>query len=411
MSMKRTVLAVLLLVAGAAAQWVPIGPWGGNVQGIAVDPRNPVTLYVGTHEAVARPLSFRSDDGGATWHSAGRVEVHGIHRVVVDPHRDGTVYACTRDGDLCRTTDGGTTWSPVVMPGRARQFAPDPFEPGRVLAAGFVETPGRQPAFFESTDHGSTWTPSLVDSGPGLAACCAVAPSVPGVVYAGCDSGRVFRSGDGGATWLPRHAGLPRADEVRALAVDPFDADLVLAATDTGIVRTTDGGASWQPVAGPTLVGHVAFAPGDGAVAYAWGRADTVDRIYVSIDSGATWTARELLPRLTATSVITVDPSDPQTAWLNVLAGVLKTTDSGVTWQAANRGMAFADAYAVGVGPADGQVVYVGVDNCRVFRSGDAGVSWTQVNGFWCIENGMCCALAVAPRPPGHVVYGLEGAG
>ena len=401
----------LLLAASGRAQWVGIGPWGGNVQALAVDPQDPEALYAGTHVTIERPLSFRSTDGGASWHAGGSVEVHGVNGMVVDPHRSGTVYACTRDGALCRTTDAGLSWEPVALPGRAYAFVPDPFTAGRVHAAGFVDSAGLRPATFTSSDYGATWSGRQVDSAVGYLLCCACDPAVPGVIRAGGDRGRVYRSDDGGETWQLRGAGLSAGDTVGCLAVDPADPAVLVAGTETGIFRSTDSGETWQPVLGPSKVGDVAFgSPGTG-VAYAWGRVGTVDRLCVSTDAGVTWTECGPAPKFTAASGIAVDPGAVGTAYVNTLVGILKTTDAGQTWQRADAGLGFADVHTIGVSPGDGRTVYVGADDCRVFRSDDAGGAWVQVNGFWCIENGMCCALAVAPRDSGHAVYGLEGGG
>jgi len=410
--LRRVFIVTLLLAAAVArAQWVPIGPWGGNVPALAVDPQDPAVLHAGTHVQIERPLSFRSTDGGASWLAGGSVEVHGVNGMVADPHRSGTVYSCTRDGALCRTTDAGQSWAPVGLPGRAYAFVPDPFTAGRVYAAGFIDSGGLRPATFISSDYGATWSGRQLDSAAGYLLCCACDPAGPGVIHAGGDCGRMYRSTDAGATWQLRGAGLPAGDTVGCIAVEPGDRSVLLAGTESGIFRSTDSGATWQPVSGPAKVGDVAFgSPGTG-IAYAWGRVDTIDRLCVSTDGGATWAECGPVVEFTPTAQFAVDPGAAGTAYVNTLVGVLKTTDAGQTWRRADDGMGFADVHTIGVGPGEGRTAYVGANDCRVFRSDDAGDGWVQVNGFWCIENGMCCALAVAPRDSGHAVYGLEGGG
>src|SRR4249920_1515613 len=75
--------------------------------------------------------------------------------------------------------------------------------------------------------------------------------------------GGSFRSRDGGATWMPIDAGLFIGGAV-TLAIDPTDANHMLYATDTRLLRTRNGGRDWsaEPASifsGPTLA--VAFDP------------------------------------------------------------------------------------------------------------------------------------------------------
>ncbi len=80
-----------------------------DVMAVASDPRNPRTLYVGTHEAGL----LKSTDGGASWKEAnnglGGADVHGL---AVDPNMPFKLHAAVRDkGEgIYRTTDQGRTW-------------------------------------------------------------------------------------------------------------------------------------------------------------------------------------------------------------------------------------------------------------------------------------------------------------
>ena len=68
----------------------------------------------------------------------------------------------------------------------------------------------------------------------------------PSTLYAGTSGypGGMFKSTDGGATWTRLF--LEGDPPVYGIAVDPFDASRVFAATDRGVYRTRDGGASWE---------------------------------------------------------------------------------------------------------------------------------------------------------------------
>lgn len=79
-----------------------------DVMAVTPDPKDPKTIYVGTHEGGV----FKSADGGATWKEAntglGGLDVHGL---AIDPN-DGKLYAAVREkGEgIYRTTNGGGKW-------------------------------------------------------------------------------------------------------------------------------------------------------------------------------------------------------------------------------------------------------------------------------------------------------------
>jgi photosystem II stability/assembly factor-like uncharacterized protein len=83
-----------------------------DVMAIAPDPKDPLTIYVGTHEAGA----FKTTDSGATWTeiNAGLagLDVHGL---AIDPSASGKLHASVREkGEgIYRTTDGGAKWTRV----------------------------------------------------------------------------------------------------------------------------------------------------------------------------------------------------------------------------------------------------------------------------------------------------------
>ncbi len=76
----------------------------------------------------------------------------------------------------------------------------------------------------------------------------ALDPKNPAVIYAGTEDSGLYKTSDGGATWKPIQTGMNRA-LVRSLAVDPVQTDTVYAGFDGEILQTTDGGESWEPAA------------------------------------------------------------------------------------------------------------------------------------------------------------------
>jgi len=142
----------------------------------------------------------------------------------------------------------------------------------------------------------STWVPAIHSpqafGGPGIGgtylSAVAFAPTDPGRVYAANDAGKLFRSEDHGLTWSQSAAGGPAQHYFygTAIAVHPADRDEVAVGgsgySTPGVVRSTDGGVSWQSeIAGlpPTLVYDLAYDPAGNlyaateAGAFRWDRA------------------------------------------------------------------------------------------------------------------------------------------
>ena len=236
-------------------------PSDANVQTVAVDPRHPANVYARSDGAV-----FRSANSGATWSDSPLTAPLGygvsLSALTIDPKNPRILYALTaRDattGDGLRQSyeslvrksmDGGRTWPTlkrvrvVDFPAAADEFtgdvhasllAIDPRDP-RVLYAG-----GR--GVSKSSDGGLTWRRSGLGRTPVLAV--AVDPSEAGTLYAGTNVG-VAKSTNAGATWQPLHGALD-GTRIDALAIDPEHHRTVFAGTDTGGFWTTDGGRSWH---------------------------------------------------------------------------------------------------------------------------------------------------------------------
>ncbi len=79
-------------------------PANRTVNGFAVDPRNPRTMYV-----VMRDGLFKSEDAGRTWKGTGE-GLKNLAALTVNPRKTSQVYAATMDGVIVRSVDGGIKW-------------------------------------------------------------------------------------------------------------------------------------------------------------------------------------------------------------------------------------------------------------------------------------------------------------
>jgi photosystem II stability/assembly factor-like uncharacterized protein len=213
--------------AGVPATTARQFAWGGGPL-----PR----LYVATDRGV-----FWSADGGQTWNNEPGVPDDDVRSVSADPTSRGTVYAAVGFSGIFKSTDGGRTWasSPGLRPGRFDEVAVAPSSPLVVYANGAE-------GLFRSADGGASW---LQVRGPGLGK-IVVHPTDPTVFWA-TDFSRVVRLRHSGATLeptapLPSYS--PFLNQIRAVAFDGTNANIVYVGQTSGVSRTVDGGHFWQPL-------------------------------------------------------------------------------------------------------------------------------------------------------------------
>ena len=183
---------------------------------------------------------------------------------------------------------------PGNVGGRTRPILVDPDDPDKhTWWAGSVSG-----GLWKTINGGATWLP-LTDNLPNLSvSSLEMAESARNVIYmgtgegfgnlGGVDGDGIFKSVDRGTTWehLDATASNPAFRHVNRLAVDPTNPDVVLAATAEGIFRTADGGATWSGVYSGRHVQDLRAQPGGYNMQIA--SANGVGILY-STDAGMTW--------------------------------------------------------------------------------------------------------------------------
>ncbi len=313
------------------------------------------------------------EERGAAWNVRLSLLGSGTQCLAVDPNDPHTIYAGARGEGIWKSSDGGVRWSNL-------------------------STPLGQPDVFA----------------------LAISP-VDGAVYAGCEPSMLFRSEDGGASWdeleamravpsAPHWSFPPRpyTSHVRCIAPSPHDADLLLVGIEQGaLLRTTDGGQSWEdhrPGALPDVhallwhpitAGRAYEAGGFGGAAW-------------SHDDGATWQRVEDGTTLNYTWGLAVAPEDPDLWFISDSPGPQQAHASSnaeariLRWRGDGPGEALSGGlpdpldslpYAL---LATSDALYAGLGDGRIFVSADRGDAWRllQLSGDTLPGvRAMCCTV------------------
>ena len=301
--------------------WTPVFENEGSysIGALALDPKNPSTVWVGTGEYNSqRSVSYgdgiyRSDDGGRSWRNLGLKQSEHIGRIVIDPRNSDVVYVAAQgplwsaggDRGLYKTADGGKTWKAVLTIGEhtgVTDVVIDPSNPDVLYAASW-----------QRRRH--VWT--LIDGGPESA---------------------IYKSTDAGATWNKVRSGLPGGDLGRiGLAISPVNPSVVYATVEaannqSGIFRSQDRGATWEKMGSriaqpPMYYGQIACDPKE------------VNRIYipdfiflVSDDGGRTLQPLGERSKHVDNHAIWIDPNNTNYYLVGCDGGVYESFDRGANW-------------------------------------------------------------------------------
>ena len=336
---------------------------------------------------------------GLRWRSIGPARGGRSIAVAGASSRPNEYYFGATGGGLWKTTDGGVTW--------------------RAVSDGF----------FKTSSVGAV----------------AVSESQPDVVYAGMGEVQlrgniiqgdgVYKSTDAGKTWT--HAGLEKTMAIGRIRVDPTNPDIVYVAAlgdpygandDRGVFKSTDGGKTWMKILfrdSKTGAVDLSMDAKNPDVLYAgfWEVFRTPHSLssggpggglFKTTDSGATWSELTKNPGLPAPLWgkvgVSVSGADPSRIYAIIEAaegGVFLSNDAGATWSRVNddrrlrqRAFYYTRIYA---DPKARDTVYV--LNTGIYRSTDAGKSLTAIR----VPHGDNHDLWIASSDPARLINGNDG--
>ncbi len=347
------------------------------------------SVHVDAHELRydAAGTLFIANDGGiysstdngttASARNTGLV-TRQFYVIANDPVNRNRVFGGQQDNGTSRRPDsGGTAWNFFT--------GSDGFACAVNSAAPEIAFSSSQYGTIMRSESAGATSPSAPNASPLYAASeirpfltlLTIDPPNPNVLYTG--SYRVWKSTNAGESWLP----LPttttdgstwRTDvALRSIAVASSDSRVLMVANAIGAVfRSADGGNTWVSVAsglGGRFVNHLEIDPLDATKAYASLAGMSGTSVYYTTNSGASWSPRGSgLPSFSA-QVVRVDPLDSNTLYCGTDVGVYRSTDGGVSWSRFGTGMPAVSTDDIRA-LSDGSILRVGTHGRGVWELG-----------------------------------------
>jgi photosystem II stability/assembly factor-like uncharacterized protein len=385
--------------ADGAARWSKVRGIPGSsrrTRALAQDPRHADTLYAGTTEGL-----FVSADGTATWRLATTRDLV-VNAIAALP---GVLLIGTDGAGVLRSVDQGRTFSAANRGFSEHLISRVLFAPrsGRLVVG--VSGDRFHSGVLTAPESAGPWSKLAV----GLEGREILALSLAGgESLAGTDDG-VFLSVSHCGLWRRLPTAIdgveshPRVADVTAIGERVF-----LAATEQGLLRSADAGATWTrlELGLARSVLAVATSVQDGGLAIA----ATPLGMFESDDAGVSW--RQISRGLEAGTIhrLAFLPDDDQIVFAATRTGLLRSADRGRVWERRGSGLPLADIAGLAFTP-DGQTVYAAdFTNGGVFTSTDAGDTWRRLPAAGLVSDRVF-SLAVDPRSPGRLLAGAAAGG
>ena len=232
--------------------------------------------------------------------------------------------------------------------------------------------------------------------------CINIDPNNSNIMYVGAPAGGIWKSTDGGVTYIPLVDHLPQIG-VSGIAIDSNNSDIIYIATgdddagdsySVGVWKSTDGGTSWLQTGlnpsnnpGTNRTSEIYINPNDSNVL--WVATNT--GVYMTTNAGNTWT----LSQSGNFRDLKVKPSNPNIIYASTNSQFYRSTNGGNSFNLVTTGLpSAAGRMYIDVTQANSNYVYLvaatgGYDYQGVYRSTNSGLSFTQMANTTDIFNGV----------------------
>jgi len=372
------------------------------------------------------------------WRSIGPANMGGrVDDIAVNENSPSTFYVGFATGGIWKTTNNGTTWTPIFDKYPVSSIGDIALAPSNpdIIYVGTGEPNNRQSSSFgagvyKSTDGGKEFVYVGLKETQSIGR-VVVHPKDPNIVYVaavghlfGPNPERgLYKTTDGGKTWTNTKF-IDNDTGFTDVVMDPSNANVLMAASyqrrrqpwgfngggaGSGIWKTTDAGRTWTKLAGNGLPDN----PIIGRIGLDIARSKP-STIYASIEVGASGgTGAGVNDDGTLVQPgqgrgggggggrgqTPPPPPDPKKS------GIWRSDDSGRTWKfLSNQGDRWMYYSQVRIDPTNPEIAYQG--GAPFFKSIDGGKNWRQIPG---IPHSDHHAIWINPKDHNHILLGNDG--
>ncbi len=387
----------------AGTSWTPVFERQSTVAlgDVAVAPSDPEIVWVGTGEANARNSVswgdgvYKSSDGGKTWKNMGLGKTRHIGRIVIHPRDPDIVYVAalghvwtkSEERGLFKTSDGGKTWSQVLALDDETgviDLVMNPAEPETLIAAAYRVRRdafsggnpeimlGPRAGLYKTTDAGKTWRK--------------LAKGLPTGAYGRCGLA-IYRKD-------PRVLlAVVQSDKTDVRTVPGQAARENIQPETGGIFRSADGGETWVKLNDlcprPFYFSQIRIDPNDDRRIYVLGI-----QLQISGDGGKTFRSNGARDVHADQHALWIDPANSDHLVVGCDGGVYVTHDRSLTWEHINN-IPLGQFYAIGVDRRQPFRIYGGLQDNGSWggpsrttnREGISNADWFKIfgaDGFYC---------------------------
>ncbi|MCD6374618.1 MAG: T9SS type A sorting domain-containing protein [Caldisericaceae bacterium] len=371
---------------GSSPNWLGNQGWYDNT--LIVHPFNENIIFVGgidLYQITAYDHSMSAIQISSWWGGNGLPYVHADHHCLVTiPHADSTfALISTNDGGVFYSSDGGVHWEARNNQYNVTQYYDADKHPHLSQYVGGTQDNGTHVSPIDP-DNTTGWRRAI--GGDGFD--CAWDRFDPAIVYGTLYDSRIYKSVDGGNSFIGINNGLPESNIFHTpLTMDPNNPERLFTISESNkIYRTTDAGFTWHgysvDLGGYSYV-KIAVSPVNSNIVWI---GSSEDHINVSTDGGQNFqtTVRpENAPNAFLTG-IAVHPSDSAQALVTFgVSGygkIFRTRDLGQSWQDITANLPDVPVHCAIWLPYDTTQIWIGTD-IGLFISIDNGQSWSFANG------------------------------
>lgn len=284
---------------------------GVNVLGLTMDPSDKKGIYINSDTGGL----LYSYDGAESWQKAVQVGDGLIESIAIDSEDKCTIYA-TFANTILKSDDCNRNWSEIFLETRGAKFATTALavdlNDSKIVYAGNA---GGE--ILKSIDGGVNW--QTINKLGDKVVKILVDPNDSGSIYFATKTKGIYKSEGAGLTWVNINDGLKSftgANEFKAMVFDLTQPGSLIIATKYGLLKTSDGGNTWEAIKlvtqpGSAEIYSLAVNPKNNKEIYY----ATATTFYKTTDGGNSWVTKRLPTNAAATAIL-IDPVNPDIIYM-----------------------------------------------------------------------------------------------